>query len=122
MRGINRYSVTAAVLAVSVVGWNAYVAATADGVLEGRLVADDGRPVNGATVRVRERSMVSSEPRGEARSDADGRFRFEGLSAGDHSLEVGEVPGVLAGGAAAQVTLAAGETREVVLELVPDEH
>ncbi|MSR64022.1 MAG: carboxypeptidase regulatory-like domain-containing protein [Planctomycetes bacterium] len=49
-------------------------------------------------------------------TDAGGRFRFEGLSAGEHSLDIGEVPGALAVGAAERVTLAAGETREVVLD------
>ena len=49
-------------------------------------------------------------------TDAMGRFRFEGLSAGDHSLDIGEIPGALAEGEAERVRLAAGGTREVVID------
>jgi hypothetical protein len=58
------------------------------------------------------------EPRAAVKQtcDVEGRFRFEGVTAGKHSLTVDEVPGQLAEGATAQVTLAAGETREVVID------
>src|SRR5215475_12332803 len=92
MRGANRYTVTVAVIAFTAVLWNGYVAMTADGVLEGRVLAADGRPLGSATVRLRERTMVSSEPRAEARTDGDGSFRFEGL-AYHHVLLEAEAPG-----------------------------
>ena len=92
MRGVNRYTVTAAAIAAAVIGWNAYVGLTADGVLEGQVTAPDGRPVAGATVRLRERTMVSSEPRAEAVTGGDGRFRFQGLSY-HHLLLEAEAPG-----------------------------
>ena len=92
MRGVNRYTATAALIAAVAIGWNVYVAMTADGVLEGRVTAADGAPVAGAVVRLRERTMVSSEPRAEVRTDARGRFRVEGL-AYHHILLEAEAPG-----------------------------
>jgi hypothetical protein len=48
-------------------------------------------------------------------TDADGRFRFEGLSAGAHSVLLAESPGRITS-SRAEVMLAAGESREVVLD------
>ena len=78
-RWINRYSITFGLIGLAVLGWNLYVAAHRDGLLTGRVVAADGSAIAGATVKVRERTMVSSEPRAEAKTDAQGRFRVEGL-------------------------------------------
>jgi len=78
-RWINRYSITFGLIGLAVLGWNLYVAAHRDGLLTGRVVAADGSAIAGATVKVRERTMVSSEPRAEAKTDAEGRFRVEGL-------------------------------------------
>ncbi|MBM3567757.1 MAG: carboxypeptidase regulatory-like domain-containing protein [Alphaproteobacteria bacterium] len=78
-RWINRYSITFGLIGLAVLGWNLYVAAHRDGLLTGRVAAADGSAIAGATVKVRERTMVSSEPRAEAKTDAQGRFRVEGL-------------------------------------------
>ena len=76
---LNRYSITLAIIAVATVLWNAYVALHDHGV-ELRLVVDaGGRPVVGVKVVLRERTLVTAEPRGETTTDADGRFRFTGL-------------------------------------------
>lgn len=63
--------------------------------------------------------VVHLDPRGEDRTqttDAQGRFRFDGLAAGLHSLAVEEVPGALAGGASKRVRLGIGETREIAID------
>jgi len=49
-------------------------------------------------------------------TDAEGRFRFGELTAGEHRLVVREVPRELAHGASATVTLAAGEAKEVEID------
>ena len=76
---LNRYSITLAIIALAVILWNGYVALHDHGVLQGRVVDADGRPVSGVKVILRERTLTTAEPRGETVTDADGRFRFTGL-------------------------------------------
>lgn len=52
-----------------------------------------------------------------ATTDAEGRFRFEGLVAGEHALAVHSVPGRLANCPNVWVEVEAGEAREVVLDV-----
>lgn len=49
-------------------------------------------------------------------TDLAGRFRFDGLSAGEHVFLLDDLPGVVAPGVAVRATLAVGETREIVLD------
>jgi hypothetical protein len=74
-------------LALGAIGWNAYVALHDDGVVEGRVVRPDGRPVAGARVTLSERTLTTLEPRATVDTDADGVFRFAGQSAHHFALE-----------------------------------
>lgn len=49
-------------------------------------------------------------------TDGAGLFRFDGLGPGSYVLEVAETPGLVGGGNPFGVDLAAGETKEVVLD------
>ena len=57
-------------------GWNAYVASHDDGVVRGRVIAADGTPVAGATVRMMEQNFTTNSDRGSTLSRADGSFEF----------------------------------------------
>jgi hypothetical protein len=74
---IHRVTITFAVIALIVVGWNAYVAAHDDGILEGVVVGPGGEPVADAEVLLSERTIVSLAPIAKAATDEEGRFRFE---------------------------------------------
>jgi hypothetical protein len=74
---IHRVTITFAVIALIVVGWNAYVATHDDGILEGVVVGPAGEPVPDAEVVLSERTIVSLAPIAKATTDQDGRFRFE---------------------------------------------
>ena len=73
----HRVTITLAVIMLIVVGWNAYVAAHDDGILEGVVVGPSGEPVADAEVVLSERTIVSLAPIAKATTDEDGRFRFE---------------------------------------------
>jgi hypothetical protein len=83
----NRYVLVLGVIALGAGGWNAYVALHADGVVEGRVVGPDGRPVAGARVTFSERTLTTLEPRATVETDADGVFRFSGQMAHHFALE-----------------------------------
>jgi hypothetical protein len=74
---INRVTIAFAVIALIVVGWNAYVAAHDDGILEGLVTGPSGEPVPGAEVVLSERTIVSLAPIAKTTTDGEGRFRFE---------------------------------------------
>jgi hypothetical protein len=74
---LNRVTLTFGTLALVVLGWNLYVAAHDDGILQGIVVDSAGQPVADAAVVLNERTIVSLAPIAETRSDADGHFRFE---------------------------------------------
>jgi hypothetical protein len=74
---INRATLTFGTIALIALGWNLYVAAHDDGILQGRVVDAEGRPVTDAAVVLNERTIVSLAPIAEARTDQTGRFRFE---------------------------------------------
>jgi hypothetical protein len=74
---INRVTIAFAVIALIVVGWNAYVAAHDDGILAGVVTGRSGEPVPGAEVVLSERTLVSLAPIAKTTTDGQGRFRFE---------------------------------------------
>ncbi len=89
----------------------------------GDLVLQKGATVVGRILvperRQRQGLVVSLDgPRSTVKqtSDAEGRVRFEGLTAGHHSLTLDDVPGLLAEGAEAEVDVTAGESQEVVID------
>ncbi len=83
----SRYVLLLGVLALSVAGWNAYVALHDDGIVEGRVVGPDGRPVAGVRVTLSERTLTTLEPRATVDTDAGGVFRFMGQPAHHFALE-----------------------------------
>ena len=80
MRGwlVNRVTITFALIAAIVIGWNLYVRAHDDGVLVGQVVDANGTPVAGATVVLSEQTITSLSPIAETVTDEAGGFRFEG--------------------------------------------
>jgi hypothetical protein len=74
---LNRVTLTFGTIALVVLGWNLYVAAHDDGILQGIVVDAAGAPVADAAVVLNERTIVSLAPIAETRSDAAGHFRFE---------------------------------------------
>lgn len=73
----SRWVVVPGLLAFVTLGWNLYVGANATGVIEGQVVDRNGRPVEGATVTLFNRSFITNDPRQRTVTGADGRFRFE---------------------------------------------
>ena len=63
----NRYVVTFGLIGLAALLWNVYIAFNDDGVIEGRVVGPDGRPVAGATVILSERSLLVTAPRDHRR-------------------------------------------------------
>ena len=82
----NRWFVVPALFAVVVAAWNSYIALNNGGVVEGRVVDRQGRPVPGASVALLERHFVLHNERQRTRTDGEGRFRFSGNDS--HSLQL----------------------------------
>jgi hypothetical protein len=74
----NRYTITFGGLALLAGLWNVYVALNNDGIIGGRVVGPDGRPVEGATVVLSEKTLLVSAARAKTITDASGSFRFSG--------------------------------------------
>ena len=74
----NRFVVTFGGVAMAAALWNVYVAYNDDGRITGRVVGPDGRPVEGATVVLSERTILVAQPKGNATTGPDGSFRFDG--------------------------------------------
>ncbi len=74
----NRYTVTFGAIALLVAVWNLYVALNDGGLITGRVVGPDDRPVAGASVVLSERTLLVSAVRARTTSDANGLFRFTG--------------------------------------------
>jgi protocatechuate 3,4-dioxygenase beta subunit len=88
----SRWVVVPAAILASTLAWNVYVAAHATGVIEGRVVDRSGRPVEGATVTLFNRSFITNDPRQRTMTGPEGRFRFEGNDSHAVQLEA-EVEG-----------------------------
>jgi hypothetical protein len=74
----NRYFITSGAIALLVAVWNLYVVLNDDGILAGRVVGPDDRPVPGATVVLAERTLLIAVPKARTTTDAEGHFRFSG--------------------------------------------
>ena len=72
----NRFFLIPVLLAILVGGWNVYVTSHDDGVVRGRVLAVDGVPVAGATVRMMEQNFTTNSDRGSTVTRADGSFEF----------------------------------------------
>ena len=63
-------------LAVVVGAWNLYISRHDDGVVRGRVVGIDGRPIAGAKVRMMEKNFTTNTDRGSTVTGPDGSFAF----------------------------------------------
>lgn len=72
----SRWFIVPALMLATVLGWLAYVAGHDNGLIEGRVVDAQGRPVPDATIRIFDRGFVTHQERGRTRSDAQGNFRI----------------------------------------------
>lgn len=72
----SRWFIVPTLMLVTILGWMAYVSRHAHGLIEGRVVDANGKPVPGATVLIFDRGFVTHEERGRTRTDAQGRFRI----------------------------------------------
>jgi hypothetical protein len=93
----NRYTLTFGALALLAASWNLYVALNNDGIIAGRAVTPDQKPVGGATVVLSERSLLVAVPKGRAVTNEKGEFRFTGhtlhhLYLEAHKEGVGRMP------------------------------
>lgn len=73
---LNRFVLVPATIAVVVAIWNVHIAFNAGGIVKGRVVGQDGRPVPGATVQLLEQNFTTNSERGETRTGNDGSFEF----------------------------------------------
>jgi hypothetical protein len=75
---LNRYTITFGLMAVVVAGWNLYIAFNNDGIITGRVVGPDNKPMAGATVVLSERTLLVTAARARTTTDANGEFLFKG--------------------------------------------
>jgi Carboxypeptidase regulatory-like domain len=73
---LNRFVLVPGVIAVLVLAWNIYVATHDHGIVAGRVVDADGKPVAGATVALWIYSFTTYEEKEHVKTDANGAFRF----------------------------------------------
>jgi hypothetical protein len=71
---VNRFVIVPAVIAVVIGLWNVYVSMHDHGVVAGRVVDADGRPVAGATVVLWVLNFTTYVEKTRATTDATGRF------------------------------------------------
>ena len=93
----NRYSITFGAMALLAGLWNVYVGLNDDGIITGRVVGPDNRPVERAIVILSEKTLLVSAVRAQTPTDANGVFRFSGHKLYHLSLEafregVGRIP------------------------------
>ena len=75
---LNRYTITFGAIAIIAALWNLYVAFNNDGIIAGRVVGPDNRPVEGATVTLFQKTLYVAEPRDKTTTDKNGGFLFTG--------------------------------------------
>ena len=68
------------VLAVVLIGWIAYTHATGDGIVTGTVIDAGGRPVAGATVMLRDKTLDLIKPPIETRTNASGVFTYHHIA------------------------------------------
>jgi hypothetical protein len=84
----------------------------AGGTIRGVVRMEAGRSATGLQV------FLDDERGGPTTSvDANGQFQFEEVSAGMHEMNAKELPGILADGPPLRVEVAAGQLKEIVLDL-----
>ncbi|HKF70291.1 MAG TPA: carboxypeptidase-like regulatory domain-containing protein [Stellaceae bacterium] len=89
----NRFTVVLVSIALVIAIWNLYVSLHDHGVVEGRVVDSDGRPVDSATVTLWVLNFTTYVEKTHAITDADGGFVIRGNDS--HNIQIGaEKPGV----------------------------
>ena len=88
-----RWVIVPGAIAAAAVGWNLWVSTHADGIVAGRVVGPDGRPVPGAAVVLLEQNVTTFSERSRALTDGDGSFRFADNRT-HHAQVFAEKPGV----------------------------
>jgi hypothetical protein len=83
----HRFIAVPLVLVLVVVAWNIHVAANNQGIVTGTVHDAAGRPVPGAEVVFFERDFVNYQEKLRAKTDAQGRYRFDGVQTHIGQLE-----------------------------------
>jgi hypothetical protein len=73
---LNRFVLVPGAIVLVALLWNVYVAIHNNGLVAGRVIDADGRPVAGARVALWVYNFVTYEEKEHVDTDADGRFRF----------------------------------------------
>lgn len=97
---LSRFFVVPATIAVAVALWNLYVSLHAHGLIAGRVVDADGRPVAGATVVLFAHDFVTQVEKARTSTDGSGGFRFD-----DNDLHLVQLQAVDGRQSSARVTL-----------------
>jgi hypothetical protein len=74
---VNRFTISLCVIGIIVFAILIYMAYNGDGILEGRVVNQDGMPAAGVTVTILKPGVVGFDRIGGTVTDAKGHFRFE---------------------------------------------
>jgi hypothetical protein len=73
---LNRFVLVPGAIAAIALVWNLYVATHDHGIVTGRVVDGEGKPVAGATVALWVYNFVTFEEKEHVETDANGAFRF----------------------------------------------
>jgi Carboxypeptidase regulatory-like domain len=82
----NRFVWVPLLLVVLIGGWNAWVFTHDHGIIAGRVVDADGKPVGGATVRLWVFNFTTFVEKASTTTAADGSFRFTGNPS--HNIQI----------------------------------
>jgi hypothetical protein len=89
----HRFVAVPLAIVIAVLGWNAYVVTHDDGIVRGRVVGPDGRPLAEATVTMMEQNFTTNSDRGKTMTHEDGAFEFTDNRS--HNIQLrAEKPGV----------------------------
>jgi hypothetical protein len=82
----NRFVWVPVLLFILVAGWNAWVSTHDHGIIAGRVVDADGKPVAGATVRLWVFNFTTFVEKASTTTAPDGSFRFTGNPS--HNIQI----------------------------------
>jgi len=82
----NRFVCVPLLLLVVIAGWNVWVFTHNHGIVTGRVVDADGKPVAGATVRLWVFNFTTFVEKATTTTEADGSFRFTGNPS--HNIQI----------------------------------